>query len=247
VEVNIVRLGKLLWVLAALATIGILAGCAGSGDGAEGEEETDVEYSLSYSETGIGKYDSFLWNTRMLIYELDQAQWAIDNVLPYGMRALAQINDVLAEGGEIAEDPAQAFQETVQSLADANVRLWFYIGGSGNVYFRVSVISGDEPDIITELEQAIVEVNRAVNTLFAVPDNLADAAQRATTLAEQAANLIESADSDFTGLNATKLPGALNDLRAAAGLLATVPDRVVTLAESAEQLVADLRTIASDE
>lgn len=211
--------------------------------------KVEVECSFTYKVTGLAKYDNFLSTSKSLIYRLDRADYAIRNVVPKFKLAAKTIMGLIGDTQDLSDD-AEEFAQIFPQLAESmkkNARLVIYIriDDSG---MRISVrpetkAEYDKPDLITQIEKSLSDVNVAIKTLKAIPENLAGSVKESKSLAAQGNKLIGSAKGDFKGLKARKLPGCVSSMKEAVKLLATVPEKVKNLTGASEKLIQDLKSL----
>ena len=217
----------------------VMGGCATSGSAGS------VSYSISFEATGMPKYDNFLNTAQTLVGELDKASAAMSDLVPSFQRAGDSILTAVGATGDLASKGSfgDVMGELTANLSEAKITLYLHV--TPNQAMLKVRADGGQPDIVTKVEAALAEVNTALETIVQIPTSIEKVISSTASLATQAADLVTSAPSDFTGMGALKLPGCISALTDAITEIGKVPERAAALVESAIKMIEDFQSLGS--
>jgi hypothetical protein len=217
------------------------SGCASSGSkkGGAGPKAQDVaKASFKYQPTGMAKYDDFLGRTQNLTGRLDQADYALAHV-PTSARdavntSLEAVGETAKLGDDVKDLPTMMGKLKDALKAKANISI---AADPGSKHF-FSVKPGDDsnPKVVDKVQGALDNLNATMSNAIQAPQGLAGASEESVGLAKQGAPLASTVKSDFTGMNARKIPAVTACLNEASSELAKVPDRVTSITTNSKAL-----------
>ena len=227
-------------VATAIVSSFLLSACAGS----EANTKSAIQYSIQYEETGLAKYDNLFAESQELIGQLDSVDHSINAIVPQ-FKTAGEI--MLTAAGAVAalkelDTLEKVWDYLSKTLEEANVQLDM-AADAGGVQITVTA---DDPALLTKLKEAVAELNKTLKTLEQAPAELAGVAEKAVPLGKKVAALLESAEKDFTGMNARKLPATIDAIKLTGEELGKAPERVETIVASATKLVEELKQLGND-
>lgn len=225
-----------------------LFGCANRGEVKnEASSAIVVKYSFVFEPTGLPKYDNFFKSTKDLSDQLDQADYAINHIVPAFKSAFDSVLKAVQSTAAIPEtlnDLPGLFKLLGENLKNAHVILYVDYDEKANLMvLKVKAETGFDVkmELIDNITAALNDINTLLNYLTDAPRKLASAADTSISLAKQANALVNSAKADFTGMNAMKLPGCVDSLNKAIPILSGVPDKVKKVLDASIRMVADVK------
>lgn len=233
---------KRLWIaVVVLTSVAALMGCGKTTrvDTPVGTAYVRVEYAPQFTAAPL-KYDEALRKAHEINQSLAEAEFYLGSFTDNMQKV---VGDVIDLAGMSVKEALQAWFDHLKSQGII-IGVRAYVSGS-YTYFEVVVI---EPDLIPEdVQESIDAFQIMIKSIPMFVDSLAEAVETSAELATDITGLVSSLDTDFTGLNVTKIPAATKALTSTASELAEVPGRVTDLvAQAKETMEAVLEVLGMD-
>lgn len=143
---------------------------------------------------------------------------------------------------EISEDPKAAVESLQKMLKEKGVTIQItIIVGDGSTKYKVKLLKPKKQDLPADIKKVVMNLEAALADLEVMEKQTKETAKEAVTLVPVCTSLINSAPTDFTGLDARFAPKAATRLKDASSELTSAADRAKKVGTKLQELAKILK------
>ncbi len=193
-----------------------------------------VEYKECFP-AKYSKYDAFLRKSTNINENLDETECRI------GMFN-KKVALIAGASKDIKDDPKAAIESLKKMLKEKGVTIEITIViGDGSTKYYVKVLKPKKSDLPPDIKKVVTNLELALADLEVIQKTTKETAKEAVSLLPLCKNLITSAPTDFTGLDARFAPRAASRLSEASTQLTAAADRAKKVSEKLKELSTILK------